>query len=157
MRPLFFALDTIAHPRRREWLAIAAVAAVTLLFLPLVVRKVVGLGHGDTQVFFRAGWAVWTGYPLYQITDHHGWTYHYPPTFALLMGPFANPLPGQPRPLWALPFPAAVVVWYLINAACLIVALHVWGNALECYRPIKVRPGFLHGAWGLRIGPLLAL
>jgi uncharacterized membrane protein YgdD (TMEM256/DUF423 family) len=157
MRPTIFALDTIAHPRRREWLAIAAVAAVTLLFLPMVVWKVVGLGHGDTQVFFRAGWAVWTGYPLYQITDHHGWTYHYPPTFALFMGPFANPLPGHPQPLWALPFPAAVVVWYLINAACLMLALHVWGNALERYRSIKVRPGFLQGAWGLRIGPLLAL
>lgn len=157
MRPTIFALDTIAHPRRREWLAIAAVAAVTLLFLPMVVWKVVGLGHGDTQVFFRAGWAVWTGYPLYQITDHHGWTYHYPPTFALFMGPFANPLPGHPQPLWALPFPAALVVWYLINAACLMLALHVWGNALERYRSIKVRPGFLQGAWGLRIGPLLAL
>jgi hypothetical protein len=57
---------------------------VTLLFLPMVVWKVVGLGQGDTQVFFRAGWAVWTGYPLYQIADHHGWTYHYPPTFALV-------------------------------------------------------------------------
>jgi Glycosyltransferase family 87 len=152
-----FALDTIAHPRRREWLAIAAVAAVTLLFLPMVVWKVVGLGQGDTQVFFRAGWAVWTGYPLYEITDHHGWTYHYPPTFALFMGPFANPPPGHPQPVWALPFPAAVVVWYLINAACLMLALHVWGNVLQRYRPIKARPGFLQGAWGLRIGPLLAL
>ena len=152
-----FAFDTIAHPGRREWFAIALVGGLTLLFLPMVVWKVVGLGQGDTQVFFRAGWAVWTGYPLYQITDHHGWTYHYPPTFALFMGPFANPPAGEPQPAWALPFAAAVVVWYLINAACLMLALHVWANLLERYRPVKALPGFLQGAWALRVGPLLAL
>jgi hypothetical protein len=65
------------------------------------VRKAVWLGQGDVEVFFRAGWAIWTGYPLYQIIDHHGWTYHYPPTFALLMGLFANPLQGYPQPWWA--------------------------------------------------------
>ena len=59
---------------------------------------------GDVQVFFRAAWAVWTGYPLYQVIDHHGWSYHYPPIFAILMGPFADPLPGYPALPWALPF-----------------------------------------------------
>jgi hypothetical protein len=152
-----FAIDTIAHPSRREWLLIAFVAALTLLFLPMVVWKVVGLGQGDTQVYFRAGWAVWTGYPLYRITDHHGWTYHYPPTFALLMGLFANPLPGQPQPSWALPFTASVVVWYVINAACLLLALHVWANTLERLRPVEARPGLLQGPWVLRVAPLIAL
>jgi hypothetical protein len=152
-----FAFDTISHPGRREWLVIAFVAALTLLFLPMVVWKVVGLGQGDVQVFFRAGWAVWTGYPLYEVTDHHGWTYHYPPTFALFMGPFANPLPGHPQPSWALPFTASVVVWYFINAACLLLALHVWANTLERYRPIEARPGFLQSPWLIRLAPLLAL
>jgi hypothetical protein len=152
-----FAIDTIAHPSRREWLLIAFVAALTLLFLPMVVWKVVGLGQGDTQVYFRAGWAVWTGYPLYQVTDHHGWTYHYPPTFALLMGLFANPLPRQPQPSWALPFTASVVVWYLINAACLLLALHVWANTLERHRPVEARSGLLQGPWVLRVAPLIAL
>ena len=100
-----FAFDAISRPGRREWVAIAIVAVLTLLFLPLVVWKTVWLGQGDVQVFFRAGWAIWTGYPLYEVTDHHGWTYHYPPTFALFMGPFANPLPDHSRPWWALPFP----------------------------------------------------
>ena len=95
------------------------------------MNKSVWLGHGDVQVFFRAGWAVWTGYPLYQVADHHGWTYHYPPTFALFMGLFANPLPSYPQPGWALPFPAAVAAWYLINVACLFAALHIWAKAVE--------------------------
>jgi hypothetical protein len=157
MSGTIFAIDSIARPGRREWLAIAFVAGLMLLFLPLVLWKVVWLGQGDTQVLFRAGWAIWTGYPLYQVTDHHGWTIHYPPTFSLFMGPFANPLPGYPQPAWALPFPAAVAVWYLINAACLLLAVHVWANTLERYRPAKLRPGFLQGPWLLRIGPIVAL
>ena len=152
-----FSIDTIAHPGRREWLAFAFVIGLVILFLPLVLWKVVGLGQGDAQVFFRGGWAVWTGYPLYDVTDHHGWTNHYPPTFALLMGPFADPLPGYARPWWALPFPAAVAVWYLINAACLLLAVHVWANALERHRPVEVRAGYLQRAWALRLAPLLAL
>ncbi|MDR3420783.1 MAG: glycosyltransferase family 87 protein [Xanthobacteraceae bacterium] len=157
MNRSIFAFDTISHMGRREWLVVAFVATLTLLFLPLVVRKVVDFGQGDMQVYFRAGWAVWTGYPLYQVTDHHGWTYHYPPTFALFMGLFANPLPGHPQPSWALPFTASVVVWYLINAVCLLLALHVWANTLERYRPIAARPGFLQGPWLLRLAPLIAL
>jgi hypothetical protein len=122
-----------AIPRfgRRELFAVAVLAILILGFLPIVVRKAVWLGQGDVEVFFRAGWAIWTGYPLYQVFDHHGWTYHYPPTFALLMGLFANPLPGHPQPWWALPYPVAVAVWYLINVACLFVALHIWAKAVE--------------------------
>jgi hypothetical protein len=97
------------------------------------------------------GWAIWTGYPLYQVPDHHGWTYHYPPTFALFMGPFANPLPGYPQPWWALPYPAAVAVWYLINVACLLAALHLWALAVERARPIAAK------AFALVVGPLFSL
>ena len=152
-----FSIDSISHPGRREWFAFASVIGLVILFLPLVLWKVVGLGQGDAQVFFRGGWAVWSGYPLYEVTDHHGWTNHYPPTFALFMGLFADPLPGYARPWWALPFPAAVAVWYLINAACLLLAVHVWANALERHRPMQVRAGYLQRAWALRLAPLLAL
>jgi hypothetical protein len=152
-----FAFDAISRPGRREWFAIALVVALMLLFLPMVVWKSVGLGQGDVQVFFRAGWAIWTGYPLYEVTDHHGWTYHYPPTFALFMGPFANPLPDHPQPWWALPFPAAVAVWYLINSLCLLLALHVWANALERHRSPETRAGYFQRPWMLRLGPLIAL
>ncbi len=152
-----FAFDTISRPSRKEWLAIAFVAVLALLYLPLLLWKTVHLGHGDVQVFFRAGWAIWTGYPLYQVTDHHGWTYHYPPTFALFMGPFANPLPGYPQPLWALPYPAAIVVWYVFNVLCVFLSLHLWASALERYRPLQAPAGFLQGPWMLRLGPLVAL
>jgi hypothetical protein len=152
-----FSLDSLSRPGRHERFAIAFVIVLMLAFLPMVVWKTVWLGQGDVRVFFRAGWAIWTGYPLYEVTDHHGWTYHYPPTFALFMGPFANPLPGHAQPWWALPFSAAVVVWYFINSLCLLLALHVWANVLERCRPIKVQAKFLQAPWLLRLGPLLAL
>jgi hypothetical protein len=152
-----FAFDALSRPGRREWIAVALVVVLTLSFLPVVVWKTVTLGQGDVQVFFRAGWAIWTDYPLYEVTDHHGWTYHYPPTFALLMGPFANPLPGHPQTLWALPYTAATVVWYAINSLCLLLSLHVWANALERHWPVQTKAGLLQGPWALRLGPLLAL
>jgi hypothetical protein len=148
--------DTISRLGRQDWLAIILVAVVALLFLPIVLWKTVGHGQGDVQVFFRAGWAIWTGYPLYEVTDNHGWSYHYPPTFALLMGPFANPLPGYPQPLWALPYPVAVAVWYLLNFFCLILSLHLWAGALE-RQSVPPGLGSLRGPWLLRFGPLLAL
>jgi hypothetical protein len=151
-----FTFDPLSRLGRREWFAIALVAVVALSFLPIVVWKTVGLGQGDAQVFFRAGWAIWTGYPLYGVTDHHGWTYHYPPPFALFMGPFANPIPDHPQPWWALPFPAAVAVWYVINVLCLLLALHVWASALERYRPIEANAGFFQSHWALVLGQLIA-
>jgi hypothetical protein len=101
-----FTFDAILRSGRREWVAIELVVALMLLFLPMVVWKTVALGQGGAQVFFRAGWAIWTGI-RYEVADHHGWTYHYPPTFALFMGPFANLLPNHPHQWWVLPCPAA--------------------------------------------------
>ena len=42
---------------------------LTVPLLPVVLWKTVELGQGDVQVFFRAGWALWTGYPLYEVTS----------------------------------------------------------------------------------------
>ena len=152
-----FAFDTLARPHRREWVAIACVPALTLAFLPVVMWKTLVFGQGDVRVFFHAAWAVWTGHPLYGFTDQHGWPYHYPPTLALLLGWFAYPLPDYPQPWWALPFPAAVAVWYLVNALCLLLSLHVWANALERYRPVQAPAGLLQWPWLIRVGPFLTL
>jgi hypothetical protein len=149
--------NTLSRLRRTDWLAIAFVAALALGFLPIAYRKTVWFGQGDVQVLFRAGWAVWTGYPLYQVFDDHGWTYHYPPTLALFMAPFANPIPGHPQPAWALPYAASVVIWYLLNTLCLILSVHIWAGALERFQPRQALTGPLRGPSLLRLGPVLAL
>ena len=71
-RNVFASASKLPRPSRREWLVIAPLAGFALLFLPVVVWKNVVQGHGDVEVFFRAGWAIWSGYPLYEVTDAHG-------------------------------------------------------------------------------------
>ena len=108
-----------------------AIAVALVVYLPILSAARTAHGLGDVQVFFRAAWAVWTGYPLYQVIDIHGWSYHYPPTFAILMGPFADPLPGYPGLPWALPFSASVGVFYAMSIAAMVLAAHLWAKALE--------------------------
>lgn len=145
------------QPRSREWVVIAGVALFAVIYLPIVVDRTVGHGFGDQQVFFRAAWAVWNDYPLYAIADHHGWTFHYPPTLALLLAPFADPLPGYARPAWAMPYVASVTIWYLLNLACLTLSLHLWAKAVERHAGVVARPGSWQGWWVLRLGPFLAI
>jgi hypothetical protein len=146
--------------RQLHWYEIALIALVAVLFaayLPIVVKRSAVQGFGDVQVFFRAGWAIWTGFPLYEVADHHGWTYHYPPTFALLMGLFADPMPGFAVPAWALSPKASVAVWYLIGAAAMLPALEVWARGLERCAAQTFNEASWNGWWSLRLGPLLAL
>src|SRR5262249_13819404 len=47
---------------------------------------------GDLGCYLRAGYAVRTGGAhLYDYTDDNGWHYNYPPLFAVLMAPLADP------------------------------------------------------------------
>lgn len=140
-----------------EIVLIATVAAALCIYLPVVVKRSAVQGFGDVQVFFRAAWAVWTGYPLYEVADHHGWTYHYPPTFALLMGPFAHPLDGFPKPEWALPLPLSVATWYVFSALAMLAAVDLWARGLERVLPPSLDQTGWSAWWLLRLGPVVAL
>ncbi|MCG6203685.1 DUF2029 domain-containing protein [Rhodopseudomonas sp. HC1] len=154
-------MDRQFAPRLRHlhWYEIAFIGLVGLalgIYLPIVVKRSAVQGLGDVQVFFRAGWAVWTGYPLYEVADHHGWTYHYPPFFALLMGPFGHPLDGYPKPSWTMPLPMSVAVWYTFSVAALLMAVDWWARALERSAPALAQTAW-SGWWMLRLGPIAAL
>ena len=86
----------------------------------------------------------------------HGWSYHYPPTFAILMGPFADPLPGYAGLSWALPFSASVGVFYALSIAAMVLTAHIWAKALEDHSGIALPDG-QSGWWALRIAPVLLL
>jgi hypothetical protein len=131
--------------------------SAAIVYLPIVVHRTVVSHLGDVQVFFRAGWAIWSGaVPLYEVTDYHGWHFHYPPTFALFMVPFSNPVASSARPAWALPYPASVAVWYVLCAAAMFMAVHLWATALERHSGLSLtREG--HTGWALRLGPVIAL
>jgi hypothetical protein len=84
----------------------------------------------DVGVFLRAAWAVRVGGDIYDITDENGWHYHYPPLFAILMTPLADPPPGVER--WSyLPLPFSVGLCYLASLACLVFAVHSLASLFE--------------------------
>ena len=109
---------------------------------------------GDAGVFFRAGWAAREGgEKLYTVTCDNGWPYHYPPLFAYLLVPLADPPPGE-APGHSLPFALSVAVWFLVNLACLAAGLHLLASAIEgaSERPSPVGS---RRWWSLRFVPLL--
>jgi hypothetical protein len=104
-----------------------------LLFGVLVYHKQVHLGQGDQGVFYRAGWSIRQGgADLYTTRDDHHWHYHYPPLFAILMVPLADPPPGTPdeEQTWLLPEWVKVVLLYSLNLACLFLAVRLLAGCL---------------------------
>jgi hypothetical protein len=104
--------------RRWERAGLVAAAVAVLAFGAVVEVRAAfqSLRRTDFGVYARAGWAVRSGADLYGVTDDRGWHYCYPPPFAVLVAPLADPPPGEPRDGF-LPFPVAVAVWYLLGVA----------------------------------------
>src|SRR5258708_38371223 len=46
---------------------------------------------GDVDCYLRAAWAVRSGVDLYGLTEDNGWHYNYPPLYAILLTPLADP------------------------------------------------------------------
>ena len=127
-------------------------AVVCLLFGVVVYHKQIGLRQGDQEVYYRAGWSMrHGGADLYQITDGHGWHYLYPPVFAILMVPLADPPPNTPEEArnWVLPNPARVVVHYLLNLICLFGASRLLVDCLEKAQPLSPERRLGLFAWPL--------
>src|SRR5712692_9062070 len=49
---------------------------------------------GDLGCYLRAAWAVRTEGNPYDVVDNNLWHYNYPPLYAILMAPFADPPSG---------------------------------------------------------------
>ncbi len=106
---------------------------------------------GDLGVYLRGAWAVRQGGgSLYTVTCNNGWHYHYPPLFAILMTPLADPPSGEP-PYLAVPYALSVGLWYLFSLACLAWGLHTLADALD-----PDSPKWSRRWWSLRLLPLLA-
>src|SRR5262245_12549958 len=108
----------------------------------------------DLGVYLRAAWAVRAGENVYDVTDDNHWHYHYPPLFAILLTPMADPPAGTDRS-GMLPFAISVVIWYCLNLSCLAFAVHQFGRILE---EGSGDPSPIGGRrwWQLRLFPILA-
>jgi hypothetical protein len=75
----------------------------------------------DLTVYTEAGAAFFDGREPYEVANPRGWTYLYPPLFALLLAPL-HPLPTQDQ----------VTVWFFISL------LFCWGCYRECRRIVAI-------------------
>jgi alpha-1,2-mannosyltransferase len=116
---------------RREKLGLAfALAAMLGLGAMTVARTAFMMNpKTDFQVYARAAWAVRAGEDPYAVTDNNGWHYVYPPAFAILMAPLADPYPFMSHdgylPLWL-----SAAIWYLIGLGAAIYSVHAFASAV---------------------------
>lgn len=83
----------------------------------------------DFGVYARAGYAVRTGLDPYDkaVCDDRGWHYCYPPPFAVLMAPLADPFRHEYGRLTGyLPFWASVAIWYALGVLFAGYAIHAF-------------------------------
>jgi hypothetical protein len=113
----------------------------------------------DIGAYLRAAWAVRTGGDLYAITDNRGWHYNYPPLFAILMTPFADPPQGIGRSGY-LPYEVSVALWYVLTLTIGVAGVGMLARVIE-YPPRNLLAGrgrrFSRQWWALRVIPLLIL
>ncbi len=113
---------------------------------------------GDLDCFLRPAWAVRVGADPYTVTSANGWHYIYPPLFAILMTPLADPPPGADAAGF-LPYEVSAVLFFLINVFCAIAAAHCLASAYEQASndpAVRGQPRFCRRWWTLRLWPALA-
>ncbi len=110
------------------WLFLVAI----LVFGGIVEKRSVFLTRRmtDADDYFRAAWAVRTGQDMYSAVDTNGWHYNYPPFFAIVLQPLANPPPSA-NSQGFVPYPVSVAAWYLISVGFFLLAVHWLATALE--------------------------
>ncbi len=145
---------------RKEKLGLVLLLIVALAFGGLVVKRAAFMKRRMTDVdcYLRAAWAVRTGQDPYEILDPNDWHYNYPPLFAILMTPLADPPPGADR-TGMLPFSVSVAIWYVVSLGCLGLGVHWLAGAIEEHWPsrqVRPQPRFCRRWWALRIIPILA-
>ena len=126
--------DTITHDRlsRRERWAIGLLLLAFVSFGVLVEKRSAFSERrmGDLGCYLRAAWAVRTERNLYDIVDDNIWHYNYPPLYAILMMPLADP-PRDADASGYLPYAVSVGICYVFNVLCLVLAVHWLASALE--------------------------
>src|ERR1700691_3527480 len=134
---------------RRSRIGLGLLAAVFVGFFFYTVHQEAGRypGKGDLDVFLRAGWAAREGQSLYTVTDGHGFHYLYPPLFADLLIPLADPPPDATpaQKAFTLPYWASAAIYYWLSVGFLFAALHIIATTLERISPRGPPPLGSHG------------
>jgi alpha-1,2-mannosyltransferase len=148
-----------AELSRWERYGLVLLLAVVVAFGVMVEVRTAFLKRrmGDLGVYLRAAWAVRTGADFYEVTDDNTWHYNYPPLFAILLAPLADPPPGLST-AGMLPWAWSAGIWYVLNILCLAVAVHWLASALEqtsALVALRGQPAGTRAWWALRVMPIL--
>jgi alpha-1,2-mannosyltransferase len=151
--------DATRPPARWEKGGLAFFVAILFVLGAYVEMRSAFLSRrmGDLDVFLRAAWAVRNDEDPYAITSDNDWHYIYPPLYAILLTPLADPPRGADASGY-LPYPVSVAIVYLINLASLFGGAHVLASALEersADGGFQAQPRFCRRWWGLRLLPIL--
>src|ERR1700689_2912460 len=104
---------------------------LTLLGIYVEIRSaLIDRRMGDFGCYVRGAWAVWSGAKLYDVVDNNGWHYNYPPFFAIMFVPMADPPAGMGEAPF-IPYAVAVGLWFVFSLACLAFAIHTLARAIE--------------------------
>jgi hypothetical protein len=143
------------RPRIWEWCGFGLFVFVAIAFGVVVELRSAFMQRRmtDFDVYTAAAWAARTGRDIYEVTNEDRLHYCYPPTFAVLMAPLAEPA-DQSRQRGYLPFPVSVGIWYVLSVGFLFASAHLLANALE---GSSDRPPdkWDRRWWALRMWPIL--
>jgi hypothetical protein len=147
-------------PSRLEWAALTICLLLAIAFGAMVEMRSAFLSRrmGDLDCYLRPAWAALVGKDIYDIKDDNGWHYNYPPLYAILLIPLADP-PYEADAAGFVPFPVSVAIVYALNLVFLAIAVHVLAGALERHSSdpaIRTQPRFCRRWWALRTWPILA-
>jgi hypothetical protein len=127
-------LTTPIYERLHRWerWAVAVLLLAFLVFGMLVEVRSAFLERrmGDLGCYLRAAWALRTEQNPYDIVEDNLWHYNYPPLYAVLMMPLADPPQGADSSGY-VPYSVSVGICYALNVLCLILAMHWLATALE--------------------------
>lgn len=136
---------------RWEWVLLAATVALIGYYAVMTEIRSCFLKRRMTDfgVYLRAAWAARTSHDMYAVTCNNGWHYCYPPTFALLIAPLADPPAGFSRDGY-LPYPVSVGIWIVTSYGLAFWVVHALAR--------QIVPEARRGSrrwWSARVGPLL--
>ncbi len=151
----------LASPSLSRWERVGVISLIAffIAFGALVEIRSAFLTRrmGDLSVYLRSSWAVRSGANCYDVTDENGWHYHYPPLFAILLTPLADPPPTADHAGY-LNYAVSVAIFYVVNLLLLGIGVHWLASALEAtssHDAVRDQETFSRRWWLLRLLPVL--
>src|SRR5438874_4947304 len=107
--------------RRWERWALSFLFVAIVVFGALVENKSAFMERrmGDLGCYLRAAWAVRAGVSMYDVVDDNIWHYNYPPLYAILMTPLADP-PAEVDHAGFVPYAVSAGIMYILNVLFLV-------------------------------------